>query len=134
MRVLRAATPDIVHTHLFVASLCVAPVAKLCGVPVVIESCRIREGWRQGIWKKFWIDRWVNRFVDANIAISESLRRYLIGEKGFDGVKVFLVRNGRELSRVLAPPREDNIRHLLSDFYFITFQDAMAENYGCVRN
>jgi glycosyltransferase involved in cell wall biosynthesis len=107
MRILRAAAPDIVHTHLFVATMCVAPVAKLCGVSVVIESCRIREGWRQGIWKKFWIDRWVNRFVDANIAISEALRRYLIEEKGFDGGKVFLVRNGRELSRVLAPPRRE---------------------------
>jgi polysaccharide deacetylase family protein (PEP-CTERM system associated) len=29
---------------------------------------------------------------------------------------------------------EDKIRRLLSEFSFMTFQDAIAENYGCVRN
>jgi polysaccharide deacetylase family protein (PEP-CTERM system associated) len=29
---------------------------------------------------------------------------------------------------------EGKIRRLLSEFSFITFEDAMAENYGCVRN
>lgn len=106
-RTLRAVRPDIVHTHLFVTSLCVAPVAKLCGVPVVVETCRIREGWRRGIWKGYGIDRWVNRCVDANIAISNSLRCYLLEDKLFPPEKVVLIRNGRELSRVVAPSDGD---------------------------
>ena len=106
-RVLRSASPDVVHTHLFVATLCVAPMAKLCGVPLVIESCRIHEGWRRGIWKSYRIDRWVNHLVDANIAISESLRRYLTEEKRFPAEKVVVIRNGRELSRVVSPSGRD---------------------------
>ena len=114
-RVLRAAAPDVVHTHLFVSSLFVAPAAKLCGVPIVIESCRIKEGWREGRWKTYAIDRCVNRFIDANIAISESLRQYLIEGKGFPAEKVVMIRNGRELSRVLAPPQKDSSQ-LRSEF------------------
>jgi glycosyltransferase involved in cell wall biosynthesis len=114
-RILRVAAPDIVHTHLFVSSLCVAPLAKLCGVPVVIESCRIKEGWRHGLWKSYAIDRWVERFIDANIAISESLRRYLIEGKGFPPKNVVMIRNGRELSQVLVA-REKDISHLREEF------------------
>jgi glycosyltransferase involved in cell wall biosynthesis len=104
VRVLRAAAPDIVHTHLFVTSLCVAPVAKLLGVRTLVESCRIREGWRGNIWKRYWIDRLVNRLVDANVANSDALRRYLLDVKRFPKDKVTIIRNGRDLSRVLAPP------------------------------
>lgn len=106
-RVLRSAAPDVLHTHLFTMSLCAAPLAKAYGVRVVIESCRIREGWRRGIWKHHFVDRLVNRCVDVNIAISESLKRYLVEEKGFPARKVVLIRNGRELSRVVAAPRRD---------------------------
>jgi len=114
-RILRVAAPDVVHTHLFVSSLCVAPLAKLCGVPIVIESCRIKEGWRRGLWKSYAIDRWVERFIDANIAISESLRKYLIVGKGFSIKKVVMIRNGRELSRVLVASEKD-ISHLRREF------------------
>jgi len=101
-RLLKHLSPDVVHTHLFVATLCVAPVAKLCRVPVVIETCEVREAWRRGIWKRYWIDRQISRFVDANIAVSESLRRYLVDEKRLPPEKVVVIRNGRELSRVVA--------------------------------
>ncbi len=114
-RIVRTVAPDVLHTHLFVASLCAAPLAKLCGVPVVVESCRIREGWRRGIWKSYRIDGWINRFVDANIAISESLRRYLLQEKRFPPEKVVLIRNARDLTRVLAPPERDVVA-LRSEF------------------
>src|SRR5260370_28819120 len=73
VRILRATMPDIVHTHLFVTSLCVAPVARLAGVRILVESCRIREGWRANGSAAYWIDRLVNRFVNANITNSDAL-------------------------------------------------------------
>jgi len=100
VRILRATMPDIVHTHLFVTSLCVAPVAKLAGVRILIESCRIREGWRTNKSAAYWIDRLVNRFVSANITNSDALRRYLLEVKRFPIDKVVVIRNGRDLSRV----------------------------------
>ena len=112
---LKRLSPDVVHTHLFVASLCVAPVAKLCGVPSVVESCEVREAWRRGIWKSYRIDRWVNRLVDANIAVSESLRRYLREDKRFPAEKVVVIRNGRELSRVVSDSGRD-LNDLRSEF------------------
>lgn len=104
IRILRAAAPHIVHTHLFVTSLCVAPVAKMFGVPTVVESCRIREGWRGNISRRYWIDRLVNKLVNANITNSDALRQYLLEVKRFPKDKVVVIRNGRDLTSVLAPP------------------------------
>jgi glycosyltransferase involved in cell wall biosynthesis len=104
VRILRTASPDIVHTHLFVTSLCVAPVTKLVGVQILVESCRIREGWRGNESRRYWIDRLMNRFVNANIANSDALRNYLLEVKRFPTDKVVVIRNGRDLSHVLAPP------------------------------
>jgi glycosyltransferase involved in cell wall biosynthesis len=84
-------------------------------VPSVVESCEVREAWRRGIWKSYRIDRWVNRLVDANIAVSESLRRYLREDKRFPAEKVVVIRNGRELSRVVSDSGRD-LNDLRSEF------------------
>lgn len=95
----RSVLPEIVHLHLFRAALVGAPLAKLAGVRVVIETCHVREAWRhRGFKASFAIDRLVGRSVDHFIAVSESVRDFVVLTKGYDRQKVRVIRNGRDLS------------------------------------
>ena len=91
--------PDIVHTHLFRATLVAAPLAKALRVPVVVETYHGREAWRRGRIKgSFAVDRLVARHVDAVIAVSDAAARFLIDAKRLPATKVQVIPNGRDLS------------------------------------
>ncbi len=94
----------IVHSHMFFSSRFASPIARLCGVPVVLETPHVAENWRRG-WLKssFAIDRAVGRFVDYFIAVSEANARYLVQQKGIRKEKVVVIRNGCELKRFEIP-------------------------------
>jgi glycosyltransferase involved in cell wall biosynthesis len=97
---LRTRRVDILHSHLFYASVFASPVGWLCRVPVIIETPHVRENWRHG-WLKghFVVDRMVGRLVDRYVAVSESNRRYLIEEKGLPAAKVCTIHNGCDVGR-----------------------------------
>ncbi len=98
--VLRARRVDVLHAHLFYASLFAAPVARLAGVPVVLETPHVREQWRRGWLKgRFVVDRLVGRLVDGYIAVSAANARYLVEEKRLPADKVVVIRNGCDLAR-----------------------------------
>ncbi|MHB8412008.1 MAG: glycosyltransferase family 4 protein [Candidatus Acidiferrales bacterium] len=98
--ILRHERVSILHSHLFNASLAASPVGRLCGVPAIIETTHLREGWRHG-WIKgtYAIDRVAGRFVDHYVAVSEANARYLIEEKGVPARKVHVIHNGCDLSK-----------------------------------
>ncbi len=99
-RFLRRHGIDILHSHMFRASLVASPLAKLCGVPVTIETPHVREEWRRGLLKsRFFIDRLGGRFVDYYIAVSESNARYLSDVKGVPQSKIRVIQNGIDLSK-----------------------------------
>src|SRR6185503_9727260 len=58
----RAHRVDVVHSHLFYASLFASPIAKLARVPLVVETPHVRESWRQGLKRHYVVDRVVGRF------------------------------------------------------------------------
>ncbi len=97
--ILRTWRPDVLHSHMFHASLVASPVGWACRVPVVIETPHVREHWRQGIKASYFIDRMVGRCVDAYIAVSESNGRYLVEEKRLPARKVKVIANGCDLAR-----------------------------------
>jgi len=91
---------DIVHAHQFVATLYLAPLSKLAGVPYAIETTHVREAWRKGwIKRSFLIDRFIYRFVDAFIAVSRANGDYLVNQKRCPPGKVNVIYNGRDLRR-----------------------------------
>ncbi len=91
---------DIVHSHMFISSFFVSPIARVSGVPVIIDTAHGREAWRTGrIGRSFIVDRFVSRFIDRVIAVSEATGRYLIEDKGVSAEKVIVIQNGRDLSR-----------------------------------
>ncbi|HOY08705.1 MAG TPA: glycosyltransferase family 4 protein [Candidatus Omnitrophota bacterium] len=101
-RILKQEKPDVVHSHLFFATLYAAPLSKLAGVPAVVETAHIREAWRKGIKKAFFIDRWAYGYVDRIIAVSEAVKRFLTGSKGVAEGKITVIRNGVDLERFSA--------------------------------
>ena len=98
-RIVRAFRPDLVHCHLFRATLVGAPLARLAGVPIVLETYHGREAWRRGLLKGcFVIDRLVSRCVDQIIAVSEAAGRFLVEGKGIPEHKITVIPNGRDLA------------------------------------
>jgi glycosyltransferase involved in cell wall biosynthesis len=97
---LRRWRPDILHSHLFYASVFASPLGRLAGVPVIVETPHLRERWRHGWLKSHYVvDRAIGRLVDRYIAVSEANATYLVGEKGIPARKVAVVPNGVDLDR-----------------------------------
>jgi glycosyltransferase involved in cell wall biosynthesis len=100
-KILRQEQIDVLHSHMFRASLFASPLGKLCSVPVIIETTHVRETWRKGWLKsKFFIDRAVSHFIDRYIAVSEANARYLIEQKRIPATKVSVIQNGCSIERV----------------------------------
>ena len=100
-RTLRKRKIDVLHSHMFRASLFASPIGKLSGVPVIIETTHVRETWRKGWFKsKFIVDRAVCHLIDRYIAVSEANSRYLIGRKRIPERKVSVIQNGCSIERV----------------------------------
>jgi glycosyltransferase involved in cell wall biosynthesis len=98
-RLLHEVGVDILHSHMFYGSLLASPVARMCGVPVVVETPHLREHWRRGLKSSYVVDRLAGRFVDRFIAVSRANARYLIDEKGLPAAKVIVIENGADIKR-----------------------------------
>ncbi|MFA5090332.1 MAG: glycosyltransferase [Candidatus Omnitrophota bacterium] len=101
--ILKQEKPDIVHSHLFLATRFAAPLAKFAGVSKVIETAHIREAWRKGYKKAYFVDRFFYRFVDKIIAVSSAVKDYLIKEKKLNEYKIKVIHNGIDLTRFKSP-------------------------------
>lgn len=97
--IIRKRKVEVLHSHLFYASLFASPVGWMCSVPVVVETPHVREFWRQGLKSRYTIDRLVGRCVTHYIAVSEANGRYLTEEKGLPRRKVHVIHNGSDLKR-----------------------------------
>jgi glycosyltransferase involved in cell wall biosynthesis len=99
-RLLRDRQIDVLHSHLFYASVFASPLAWLCRVPAIVETPHVREQWRRGRIKgRFVVDRFIGRFVDRYIAVSEANARYLVEEKRLPARKITVIRNGCDVGR-----------------------------------
>lgn len=99
VQMLRAEAIEIVHSHQFRATMYAAPLARLAGVPVVVETPHLREAWRRGWLKRsYLIDRLVYTAVDRFIAVSRANERHLIEAKRCRGDRIVQIYNGRDLS------------------------------------
>jgi glycosyltransferase involved in cell wall biosynthesis len=99
-RLLHGLKINILHIHLFTASIAASPVAWMCRVPVIIETPHVREAWRRGVLSRSHaFDRIAGRFVDRYIAVSDANARYLIEEKHLPARKVSVIHNGCDLRK-----------------------------------
>ena len=110
IRVLKTERPDIVHSHLFNATMFAVPIVKWFGSAKirVIDTAHIREAWRKGIKRAFFIDRFIYRRVDHIIAVSHAIKKYMIEEKRLPENKITVVHNGVHLEKFHpSSPRPD---------------------------
>lgn len=99
IKILKNEKPDIVHSHLFFATMFAAPLAKLAGVPKTIDTAHLREAWRKGIKKLFFIDRLFYHFVNEIIAVSNAVKNYLVNEKKLPDKKIKVIYNGVDIEK-----------------------------------
>lgn len=99
-RTIRRQKIDVLHSHLFRASMFASPIGWLCRVPIVIETSHSCEVWRRGWLKsKYIVDRVVGHFVDYYVAVSNACGRYLAEQKGLPARKIYVIRNGCNLDK-----------------------------------
>ncbi len=111
---LRSRKIDVLNAHMIRAAVVAVPLARIAGVPVVIQTCHGREAWRRGwLKRRYWIDRIIARWADATVAVSEATRTYLLKEKRLGPHKVTLIRNGRGLAGF--SPSTSRQEHLRSE-------------------
>ena len=98
-KILRSWHPDVLHSHMFHASMVASPVGWACRVSAVIETPHVREHWRHGLKANYFVDRMVGRCVDKYIAVSEANGHYLAEEKRLPARKIEVITNGCDLGR-----------------------------------
>jgi len=93
---------QIVNTHMFIASISFSPLARLAGVPVLIETSHGVEKWRldKGLIKRnsFIVDRLSSLLQSSILAVSHACCEDLVNIKGINRKKIVVVQNGRDLS------------------------------------
>jgi len=110
-RFFRRWRPDIVNPHLFRSTVVAAPLARLAGVPAVVETYHGREGWRQGGMRgTFLVDRTIARMLDRAIAVSEAAGRFLVEGKGYPADRIVVVPNGRDLTAFAPAGHREAVR------------------------
>lgn len=139
---------QIVNTHMFIASISFSPLARLAGVPVLIETSHGVEKWRleKGFLKRnsFVIDRFVSMFQTKILAVSHACSGDLVRIKGIPQEKIVVVQNGRDLSNFspLSTERRRAFRTLYGlsddDYLFgvmarLDFQKGHAYLFEAVR-
>jgi glycosyltransferase involved in cell wall biosynthesis len=99
-RFLRQNRIQVLHSHLFYASLFASPIGWISRVPLIMETPHLRESWRHGWFKgSFFVDRLICRFVDIYIAVSEANFVYLRETKKLPARKIRVIQNGSDLDR-----------------------------------
>ncbi len=100
---LRAAAPDLVHTHLIHADLYGVTAARAANVPHVVTSRHndnrtLRHVLARKLNRRMW------HRVDAGIAISEAVRQFILRTEGAPPQKVCTIHYGLDPQTVSAPP------------------------------
>lgn len=107
--VLRAARPDVVHTHLKHADLVGGLAAARLGVPQVSTLHLVEDAVRGVASRKRWLAAIARqRLAARTIAVSDAVRDWYVDDFGADPARVVTIRNG-----VVAPPMLSAARRAL---------------------
>lgn len=108
-RLLRRLDPDILHFHLFGSNLIAKPLAALAGKLTLIVHDHCNDAGR-GNPVMLFADALTNRLAAKVIAVSDSIRDFLILHEGVDPDRVMTLSNG--IDSHLFHPAEDGQRAL----------------------
>lgn len=87
---------ELMHTQLYHANMYGRLAAFRANIPVVITECNIYKSYK---YKRKVINRFLGKRTDRVIAVSNSVRDYVLGRDGLDPAKVIVVNNGVDITR-----------------------------------
>ena len=105
LRLMREGKYDILHFHLFGANLCAKPLAILAGHRGIIVHDQCNDASRDQSPALLVADALANRGASRVIAVSESVRRYLMAHEDLAESKVEMIPNGIDAS-MFSPANE----------------------------
>ena len=111
VRFLRRERPDVVHGFLFHGYVLGTAVARLCRVPVVVQSRRSLGIFKAGRPHYVALERLATRFTDMVVANSEGVREDAIRREGLPRGKTLVIYNGVDAHAVV-PPDPDLVKAL----------------------
>jgi glycosyltransferase involved in cell wall biosynthesis len=109
---LRETKPDIIHCHLFHATLLGLVTGRLAGVKRCIYTRHHSTYNWQYNKKGVWLDRLLNWLATDIVAISENVRNVLLNNEKVPSAKVRLIQHGFDLKafQSISPDRIENLR------------------------
>lgn len=113
-RLLAARRFDVVHCHLAASNILGKPLARLAGVPVIINHDHANDTARRNGRLLVAAETWANRFTSHAIAVSSTCRDFLVQREHLDPESVTVVPNGIDTGR-FAPTafEKSDARHQL---------------------
>ncbi|HTX87207.1 MAG TPA: glycosyltransferase [Candidatus Nanoarchaeia archaeon] len=97
VKIIKQAAPDIVHTHLFGADIYGRLAAKLAGVKKII-STEHNLNYSEGAGKRF-LKKKTAILAAVIVAVSESVKKYLIEREGVPAGKIRVIYNGVDIEK-----------------------------------
>jgi L-malate glycosyltransferase len=98
---------QIVHTYGFYPNVFAIPTARMAGVPVIVASIRDTGIYLTPIQKR--VQKMICRLADCILVNAEAVRQWLITE-GYPRERIFVIRNGVDLSRFTGKHNGNPIR------------------------
>jgi glycosyltransferase involved in cell wall biosynthesis len=128
---LRAAQPDVVHTHLFHADLYGITAARRAHVPYVVSSRHNDDRFRRRLPFRL-LHRWLWRQTDAGIAISEAIRQFSIAVEGAPPDRIHTVHYGLDPAPIQTPPIARAALNLPDDALLVGSVCRLIEQKGLI--
>jgi glycosyltransferase involved in cell wall biosynthesis len=101
---------SVVHCHLYASNWIGKPIARLAGVPAIISHDQCNDMLRIRSPLVRLVDRYANRCADAIIAVSESIKQFLIRGEQISAAKIQVIPNGvAESSPTVCQPRTGSV-------------------------
>jgi glycosyltransferase involved in cell wall biosynthesis len=113
VRLFRRERPDLVHTHLPHADIHAIPAARAAGVRTIVSTQHNEDPRRRGLIQRS-VARALYRRVDRVIAVSESVKRFVIEVDRLPGDRIEVIPHGVAARRTL--DRGDARRRLSESF------------------
>ena len=108
LRLMKRGKFDILHFHLFGANLCAKPLALAVGHRAIVVHDQCNDASRDQNPLLLAADALANNGASRVIAVSESVRRYLLDKEDLSEAKVAMIPNGVDTEEFQVPSREEN--------------------------
>ncbi|MBM3334276.1 glycosyltransferase [Candidatus Sumerlaeota bacterium] len=110
-RWMRSEKVDLVHSHMYRSNVPATIAARVAGIKAVV--CQVHNVNTWETWRQRWMDRLLLRWRRAMIAVSDEVKRDIVGNLGCPPDFVRVLYNGIDLREYASVRRDPKLRHQL---------------------